>query len=87
VQVEANAARTLVGIALALLRTDIAQKARQQRLVNRLVAHVIDRRQPWVPLHALFRRLARQLPVDVAPFGQAQVRHVPGAACIHQSTV
>ena len=76
VQHERESAGPLVALALGIPGTDVRQQPGQQRLMDRLVAPRVDGcRQRGRPLPAELGELARELPVDVAPLGEAQERH------------
>ena len=75
-QVEARPARARIAVAVGVLRPDVAEKPGEQRLVDRAVARSVDRRWQLRLRHpAELRELVRELRVDVAPFGEPQVRH------------
>ena len=87
-QVEARPARALVAVAVGVLRADVAEEPGEQRLVDRAVARGVDRRRELrLPSPAQLGELVRELRVDVAPFGEPQVRHELRAARVDEPPV
>jgi hypothetical protein len=85
VEPEADPARALVRVAFLRAHADVAEQAGEQALVDRRVTRGVDRRRELRrPLEAEVGDPGGELRVDVAPFGEPQIRDELRAAGIDQ---
>src|SRR5262252_7990291 len=85
---KADSARAEIRLTLGILRSDVAEQAREQGFVDRAIARRIDRRrQPRFPFPTLVRDLARELRMHIAPFGEPQVRDEASATRVDQAAM